>query len=381
MARADSFADGNSITPPPRQFGQARRVAHFEIKYLQYLNHLGEVAEELPEFAQERGQLLALYRAMVLTRTFDKKAIALQRTGKLGTYASSLGQEAAAVGVGAAMAKQDVLLPAYREYGAQFLRGVSMTEILLYWGGDERGMNYGAQAEDFPICVPIATHAPHAVGVAYAMKLRGQARVAVCALGDGATSKGDFYEAVNIAGAWQLPLVFIVNNNQWAISVSRAAQTRAETLAQKAIAAGIPGEQVDGNDVIAVRERVAQALDTARHGGGPRLIEALTYRMGDHTTADDASRYRPGDEVEQQRQYDPIARLHKYLARCGEWSQQQDDALYAECEAKVDAAVKDYLATPAVAPESMFDYLYEKLPVALRTQRESLSSQGESGNG
>ena len=189
---------------------------------------------------------------MVLTRVFDKKAIALQRTGKMGTYPSSLGQEAISVAIGSVMQKDDVLFPYYREYGAQFLRGVTMTEIFQYWGGDERGMDYKGPQKDFPICVPIATHAPHAVGVAYAMKLRKEPRVAVFVCGDGATSKGDFYEAMNAAGLWKLPVVFVVNNNQWAISVRREIQTGCQTIAQKAIAAGFDGEQVDGNDIVAV---------------------------------------------------------------------------------------------------------------------------------
>src|SRR5690606_38354694 len=164
------------------------------------------------------------------------------------------------------------------------------------------GSNYrgpAAPMQDFPICVPIATHAPHAVGVAYALKLRRERRVAVAALGDGATSKGDFYEALNGAGVWQLPLVFVIVNNQWAISVPRSAQSRAETLAQKAVAAGVPGEQVDGDDAVAVYDAMRRALAAARDGGGPRVVEALTYRLSDHTTADDAARYRPAHELEQ----------------------------------------------------------------------------------
>ena len=209
-----------------------------------------------------------------------------------------------------------MLLPSYRDYAAQFSRGVTMTEVLLYWGGDERGMDYQKPRRDFPICVPVASHTCHAAGVAFAMKYRGEARVAVAILGDGATSKGDFYEAINVAGVWRLPVVFVVNNNQWAISVSRRAQTAAETLAQKAIAAGIPGEQVDGNDVVAVRDRVGAAIERAREGQGASLVECLSYRLGDHTTADDASRYRDRAEVEAAARRDPIERLRAYLLRC-----------------------------------------------------------------
>ena len=190
-----------------------------------------------------------------------------------------------------------MLVPYAREQGAQLLRGVTLTELFLYWGGDERGSDFGRPREDFPICVPVASHAPHAVGVALAFQLRNERRVAVCVSGDGGTSKGDFYEALNVAGAWRLPAVFVVTNNQWAISLPRSAQSAATTLAQKAIAAGFAGEQVDGNDVIAMRDAVHRALSHARDGAGPHLIEAITYRLSDHTTADNASRYRDDESV------------------------------------------------------------------------------------
>lgn len=361
---------------PIEQDPSSTHVASFEIRHTQFLDHDGEVKGSLPEFARDSENLLSLHRAMVRTRLFDKKAVALQRTGQLGTYASSLGQEASFVGIGSAMRSEDVLLPTYRESGAMFLRGVTMTELLLYWGGDERGMDYAVPREDFPVCVPIATHVPHAVGVAYAMKLRREPRVAVCTLGDGATSKGDFYEALNIAGAWQLPVVFAVCNNEWAISVPRRDQTHAETLAQKAIAAGIEGEQVDGNDVIAVRHRVSRALEKARAGDGPGLIEAVSYRMSDHTTADDASRYRTKNELEEQAKYDPIKRLRDYLVRNGQLTEQDEETVRAECAAEVEAAAKEYLATPAPPPEVMFDYLYETLPASLAEQREFAVKRG-----
>lgn len=356
-----------SKSPAPKA---GEPVARFEIHYYQSLNHRGEPVRRLPDFARDPEQLVAMYRAMLLTRLFDKKAIALQRTGQLGTYASSLGQEAIGVAIGKAMQPEDVLLPAYREYGAQFLRGVRMTDILLYWGGDERGMDYRIPREDFPICVPVASQSAHAVGVAFAFKHRSEARAAVCVLGDGGTSKGDFYEALNLAGVWRLPVLFVVNSNQWAISVPRKRQSAAETLAQKAIAGGFNGEQVDGNDVIALRDRIQQALEQIRNGHGPLLIEALTYRLSDHTTADDASHYRPDAEVETQRAYDPLLRLKTRLLDTGHWSEEQDRQLTEDCLAEVEAAIQAYLDLPAQPPESMFNYLYETLPVALVEQRE-----------
>jgi len=357
----------------------SRPVARFEVRYSQILDHTGAVVGRLPKLAREPRALIPLYRAMVLTRLFDAKAVALQRTGQLGTYPSSLGQEATAVGLGAALESRDVLLPFYRDTGTQFMRGVRMTDILLYWGGDERGMAYEGPVEDFPISVPIATHAPHAVGVAYALKHRAESRAAVCSLGDGATSKGDFYEALNAAGVWQLPLIFLVTNNQWAISVPRCDQSHAETLAQKAIAAGIEGEQVDGNDVLAVYETMRRALARARAGGGPHLIEALTYRIADHTTADDASRYRDDAEVSRQRALDPIDRVRKYLTAAGAWSDADESTLEAECRLELEEGVKEYLATPARAPDSMFDHLFEALPAALEAQRDEVKKGGSRG--
>ncbi|OFZ73322.1 MAG: pyruvate dehydrogenase (acetyl-transferring) E1 component subunit alpha [Betaproteobacteria bacterium RBG_16_64_9] len=346
-------------------------VATFHVEYSRYLSPDGVAHEPLPEFARNPEHLVRLYRAMVLTRVFDTKAIALQRTGKLGTFASSLGQEAVSVGMADAMRPEDVLVPYYRDHGAQFVRGVSMAQPLLYWGGDERGSDFPAARKDFPNCVPIGTQVCHAAGVAYAMRVRREARVAVCSLGDGSTSKGDFYEGMNLAGAFGLPVVLVVVNNQWAISVPRSAQTRAATLAQKALAAGIEGLQVDGNDVIAVRDGVARAIDKARAGGGPTLIEALTYRLGDHTTADDASRYRDAGELREHWKLEPIARLRQYLAQSGAWDKQREEQLLQECTAQVNRSVEEYLAMPFPSTETMFDHLYEQLPESLRPQRET----------
>jgi pyruvate dehydrogenase E1 component alpha subunit len=277
------------------------------------------------------------------------------------------------------MEEQDLLLPAYRDTGAQILRGVTLVELLQYWGGDERGMDFAAQRQDFPICIPIATQTTHAVGVATAFKLRRQPRVAVTMAGDGATSKGDFYEAINLAGVWMLPVVFVINNNQWAISVPRAHQSATETLAQKAIAAGIPGEQVDGNDVIALRDAMTRALARARSGAGSTLIEALTYRLADHTTADDASRYRDPAEVRTKWHGEPVARLRAYLHAKDIWGPEREQALQHECAAEVDAAVERFLALPAADPRTMFDHLYATLPTALYPQRNAIASRGEDG--
>lgn len=351
-------------------------VAKFEIRHVQFLDEHGKPVQPLPAFARDAKDLIPLYRWMVLMRAYDAKAVALQRTGQLGTFASLLGQEAINAGVGAAMRPEDVFLMTYRENGAQLMRGVTLTEFFVYWGGDERGSDFAGPRRDFPICVTIAAHATHAVGVAYAMKLRREPRVAVCALGDGASSKGDFYEGLNAAGVWHLPLVFVVTDNQWAISVPRERQTHAQTLAQKAIAAGIEGVQVDGNDVIAVRHAMEEALAKARAGGGPTLIEALTYRLSDHTTADDASRYRSPDEVAAAWKREPVLRLRNHLIDCGVWSKEKEEGLLRECNEEVQAAAQAYLDTPAPGVEQIFDHLYAKLPAALEKQRDEVLGHG-----
>lgn len=347
---------------------------------IRFLDAEGRVVQPLPPLARDTALLISLYRLMVQIRAFDHKAIALQRTGQIGTYASCLGQEAVGAGIGTVMRREDVLLPTYRQYAAQIRRGVTMTELLAYWGGDERGMAFfqgGAPAHDLPMCVPIASHVPHAVGVAYALRLRREPRVAVCVMGDGATSKGDFYEAINAAGLWQLPVVFIVENNGWAISVPVSRQSRAETLAHKAIAAGIPGTRVDGNDVIAVCHVVGEAIERARAGGGPTLIEALTYRLGDHTTADDSSRYRDAAEVEAQRRNDPLVRLRSHLCASGLWSDEAQHALDAECAEAVERAVQAYFELPPQAPQSMFEHLHARPVAAYAGQTAELAARGQ----
>ena len=349
-----------------------KTIATFQIQYHQFLNPQGEVVQDLPQFANESAQLIALYRGMVLARSFDAKCIALQRTGKLGTYASFLGQEAIGIGAASAMRTEDVLLPSYRESAMLLQRGVTMEELFSYWGGDERGNDFQTPRKDFPICITIGTQVVHAVGVAYAMKLRNEKRVAVAVCGDGGTSKGDFYEGINAAGVWHLPMIMLINNNQWAISAPRSLQSAAQTLAQKAIAAGFDGLQVDGNDVIAVRHVMEQALAKARDGGGPTLIEALSYRLSDHTTADDASRYRDAKELSERWSMEPIARLRHYLAATKVWGKTDEEELLKTCAEEVNRSVETYTAIPPPGNEEIFKYLYATLPAVLATQRDEV---------
>ncbi|ELV8624836.1 pyruvate dehydrogenase (acetyl-transferring) E1 component subunit alpha [Vibrio cidicii] len=341
-----------------------------------FIDHAGELVAPLPSWA-DIPLLTQFYRDMLVTRAYDNKAVALQRTGKLGTYPSHLGSEAFGVAVGHALLPSDVFIPYYRDMPAMWVRGIGMEKNLQYWGGDERGSDYAPtesqlRNHDLPFCVPIATQCTHAVGVASALKIAGEHHAALVTCGDGATSKGDFLESINCAGVWHLPLVFVVNNNQWAISVPRHLQCAAGQLSDKAIGAGIPGITVDGNDVVAVYDAVKTALDRARKGKGATLIEAVSYRLSDHTTADDASRYRNADDLQQAWQYEPVKRLKTFLLAQGAWSEEQDAAWLEESKAIVEQAVERYLSLTPQAPESAFDYLYESLPTELTAQRDQL---------
>ena len=346
-------------------------AASFEIEYLQYLGADGVPVAELPDAFKDASALLPLFRQMLFVRVFDTKAIALQRTGKLGTYAACLGHEATHVGIGGSMRPEDVFAPSYREYGAQFMRGVLPREVLLYWGGDERGNDFSGPKHDYPWCVPISTQCLMAAGAALAFKLRKEPRIAVACCGDGGSSKSDFYAALNSAGAYTAPLVLCVINNGWAISVPRSAQTGAETLAQKGIAGGLHCLQVDGNDLIAVLEGMRRATERARSGGGGSVIEFMTYRLHDHTTADDARRYRGEQEVKDAWLRDPIPRLRTYLTAQGVWNEELEKAWAEECGAKVDIEINAYLETPVQPVEAMFDYLYADMPPDVRAHRDA----------
>src|SRR6185312_5340715 len=338
-------------------------AAKFEIEYLQYLDPEGkQVRKDLPDFARDIDQMVELYKLMVSTRVFDTKSIALQRTGKLGTYASCLGHEATHVGIGASMKPEDVFAPSYREYGAQLYRGVRPRDVYMYWGGDERGNDYQNEPakHDFAWSVPIGTQCLHAAGSALAFKIRKEKRVAVCTIGDGGSSKADFYGAINVAGARDLPLVAAIVKNQ----------SGAKTLAQKGIAAGLYCIQVDGNDIIAVKKAMTDAVERARAGKGGSVVECVTYRLGDHTTADDARRYRGKDEVEDAWTKDPVKRLRTWLEAKKAWNKKKEDKLQTECDEWMDSEVNSYLETKAQPVTAMFDYTFAELPADLLKQRE-----------
>ena len=343
----------------------------FSIVYHQYLNESSCLSDDAPLWAKEFEPIHGIYKAMLFARHFDEKAIRLQRTGLLRTFPPGIGQEAVGVGIAKAMQTHDIFCGYYRDQSTQLERGILPEEIFRYWGGYEDGNAYKNpdRKNDLPVCVPIGTQSLHAVGVAFAQHYKKTNAVTVTTIGDGGTSQGDFYEALNAAGHFKLPLVFIINNNQWAISIPRSAQTASETLAQKAIAAGIEGIMVDGNDPIAMQEITHRALEKARAGFGPTLIEAQTYRLCDHTTADDATRYAPSDERKMAEKKEPIARFKKYLVNQFDWNEEKDAALQQEITQSIQSAADRYLAMPKEYVGATWDHLYEILPVQYYDQK------------
>lgn len=329
-----------------------------DLKMLQILDENGNLKESKSQLNE--AMLKKMYELMVLTRIFDETALKLQREGRMLTFASSKGQEAAVVGSALALQQQDWIFPSFREHGAFFVKGMPIDQYYSYWAGDERGMKIPANVTCFPVSIPVGTQTLHAVGAAMAFKLRKENKVSLVYFGDGGTSEGDFHEAMNFAGVFKAPVVFLCQNNQWAISLPRKKQTASETLAQKAIAYGFNGVLVDGNDVIAVFNATLEAVEKARKGEGPTMIEAYTYRMSDHTTADEATKYRDVKEVEEWKKKDPIDRLRKLLQQKKIWSEDYEKKVLDDANKKINDAVKKMEATPPAKPEEIFNYLFEK---------------------
>lgn len=334
-------------------------VESFNVKHLSILDERGVADESLmPSLSQ--SDIKRMYEMMVLSRVFDERALSLQREGRIGTYASILGQEASQTGSALALDRSDWVFPSFREMGVYITMGYPMHMLYQYWSGDERGMKCPDDLNIFPLCVPVGTQIPHAVGSAMAVKYRGDKIAVTAYFGDGGTSKGDFHEGLNMAGVFGLPVIFICQNNQWAISVPREIQSASKTLAQKAYSYGFPGIQVDGNDIFAVYKAVKEALEKAKQGDGPTLIECFTYRMSDHTTADDASRYRSKEEVEMWKSKDPILRLRLFMENRGLWTDNYEKEVMEKSKTVVDEAVHLSETVSPQLPEDMFLYTYEK---------------------
>jgi pyruvate dehydrogenase E1 component alpha subunit len=313
-----------------------------------------------------------LYRAMVAARLFDRKGVALQKQGRLATYAPFEGQEAAQIGSAAAIGRDDWMVATYRDAAALWFHGYPRDLLLLWRAGDERGGHVPDDVFALPPSITVGAHMIHAVGLAWAARLQAQDRIALTYFGDGATSEGDFHEAMNFAGVFRTPVVFLCQNNHYAISLSRDRQTASATIACKAEAYGLPGLLVDGNDIFAVYRATAEAAARARSTGTSTLIEALTYRLGPHTTSDDPGRYRPGGEEALWQGRDPLERVRRYLQREGGWDEGwQRDVEGAE-SARIEEAVEAAEALPPQAPTSIFEAMFEEMTPQLREQQRSI---------
>jgi pyruvate dehydrogenase E1 component alpha subunit len=318
-----------------------------------------------------------MHRFMVLGRRFDARLLSLQRQGRIGTFAPTSGQEASQLGAAAVLEPSDFMVPSFRETAAQIYRGAPMEAVILSFAGYNEAALLLKEGNDLPNSVPVGSQVLHAVGIAWGIKYRKKKDVAMTFFGDGGTSEGDFHEGMNFAGVYQVPVIFVCQNNQWAISVPRAKQTRSKTLAQKALAYGMPGIQVDGNDILAVYAAAKEAADRARAGDGPTLIECETYRMMMHTTADDPKRYRKDEEVEGWRKKDPIARFQKYLKDKGLVSDEKIEKVESEVNDEIQAAVDraEELMKKYDDPLQMFEHVYADMPPYLREQREEFKGE------
>ncbi len=321
--------------------------------------------------------LRRMYEQLVFGRLFDEKATNLSTLREIGTYAPGKGQEACQIGPVDALERGDWYVPMYRDSAGMLAFGMPASKLLLYWGGDERGMQMPEGLNMLPLAVPVATQLPHAAGLAYAKRLLGENSVTYVVTGDGGTSKADFHEAMNFAGVYDLPVVFGVENNQWALSVKRNAQTASKTIAQKAVAYGFEGILVDGNDVIACYEATKYAVDKARRGGGPTLIEYSTYRMGPHTTAELVSnKLKAPDEVAEWEKRSPLTRFEKYLRSRGLVDDRIRDGVVEAAQSRMNEAIAEFRATPPADPTTIFDFTYSSPTPNLIAERSEVFGEG-----
>lgn len=350
-------------------------IETFSVSRLDILSPDGEADQALlPSLPDD--DVLRIYEFLVLSRTFDTRSLSLQREGRIGTYPSIHGQEAAQVGSAYALESHDWIFPSFRETGVHITMGYPLASLFQYWAGDERGLVCPEGLNILPVCVSVGTHLLHAVGVAMAARYRGDNVVVAAYFGDGATSKGDFHEAFNIAGVFRLPVIFICQNNQWAISLPRGRQTAAETLAQKALAYGFNGIQVDGNDVFAVYLATRRAAESARNGGGPTFIECFTYRISHHTTADDAGRYRSRDEVEEWKNKDPILRLERFIEKRGLATEDDRREVGQRAHALIDEAVRSAERISPPKRRDLFSSVFSEVTPRLAQEMEGGGHDG-----
>lgn len=344
-----------------------------KIEYLQIMDEKGNADQSLMPKDLSDSRILDMYKYMVLARAADAKTLSLQRQGRAATYAPLVGEEATQIGSALAMRQKDIFVPNFRQHGVYLARGTPPEALFLYWRGYEEGSSLPREFGALPIIVPVSTQMPHGAGMAMAQKYLKTGAAVVVYVGDGGTSEGDFYEALNFAGVWKAPLVTIIENNQWAISVPRRDQTAAKTLAQKAMAAGVPGMQVDGNDVLAVYKATKDAIESSAYG--PQVIECVTYRMSMHTTADDPTKYRSDAEVEAWKKKDPILRVRLYLEKKGLWDDAKQKALEEEQSKFIDDAV-DKAEKFVPDPKSMFSNVYSYMPQVLQHELDDALKAG-----
>lgn len=340
-----------------------------KVEYLSILDGEGNLDKALdPQLDADLS--LYMYRLMLVSRRLDERMINLQRTGRVGTYGPCRGQEACFCGASVVMDKEDWIAHAFREVGSFYHRGWPIERIIQFWGGYEEGCEPPEGVNDLPIAVPIATQCPHAMGIALGMRIRNKKNAVLCYCGDGGTSEGDFHESMNFAGVWNLPLIMFIENNQWAISIPREMQTRSGTIAQKAVAYGFDGIQIDGNDILAVYAATKEAAEKARSGGGPTLIEAVTYRLSVHTTADDPKKYRTDEEVCKWEKLDPIPRYRCYLEKRKILDAKLAEEIEKDALDIVARGVERYEAGREVDPLDIFKHMYAEMPPELAEQRE-----------
>lgn len=334
------------------------------------INPDGTVRDRLPVTLEETK---VLYTEMVEARVFDEKSMAMQRQGRLATYAPFRGQEAAQIGAASAIRQGDWVVATYRDAALNWRSGYPWRLLILGRTGDERGGQVPDEVNVLPPSITVGGHMIHAVGLAWAEKLKGSRRIALTSFGDGATSEGDFHEAMNFAAVYETPTVFFCQNNGWAISLPVEEQTRSETIADKAEAYGMPGVRVDGNDVVAVLVAVREAAERARSGQGPSLVEAVTYRIGPHTTADDPGRYRDEAEVEAWVARDPLERVRRLLERSGAWSAAWQQTLERQASDRIEAAVNWAESVPPPNVDDVFSRMYAEPTAPLRDQAAEAS--------
>lgn len=340
-------------------------------KLFQVMDNNGKITapQWKPDISDE--MVLESYKFMLFARTADLMSVSYQRQGRMYTYPPNLGQEAIAVGAGKLFRPQDWLVPAFREMGAWLLKGARLRDLFSLWGGFEDG-NLNSNAPNFlPICVPIASQLPHAAGIAYALKYQKKEGAVFAFVGDGGSSQGDFHEALNFAAVWKAPVIFIINNNQYAISVPLKKQTASRNLAVKAVAYGIPGIKVDGNDFFAVYRAALEARNHADNGNGPALLECVTYRKGAHTTSDDPSLYRSSEEEQLWEERDPIKRLRAWLAERSLWKEEDEPALIDEYKKEIDKEFSIYENHAPYPVEDVFRFHYHDMPPDLKQQQIS----------